>query len=92
MRFIFPDNIDGWSSLLKIISPEPVVTSMLVNDTHLSTLSGFALEHAMQPHRNKFPGYMTSHCLMLKVKSEPATGTPAIDPQSKTELSRPELC
>lgn len=37
MWFIFPDNINGRSSLLKIISPDLAVTSMLANDTHLST-------------------------------------------------------
>lgn len=50
MCVIFPDNIDGRSNILKIVSPDLEATSMLTNDTHLSTLSGSALEHIMKPH------------------------------------------
>lgn len=50
MYVIFPDNIDGRSNILKIVSPDLEVTSMLTNDTHLSTLRASTLEHTMQPH------------------------------------------
>lgn len=42
----------------------------------------YALAHTMQPLQDLSAGYVTSRCIMLKVKSEPE-GASAIDSQSK---------
>lgn len=44
-------------------------------------ISASALAHALQPHWNKCVDCITSHCLLLMLESEPATGTPAVDPK-----------